>query len=81
MKADDVLSHLKSTVAHVEFSLRVRSALTGVRLIDETDDETFDRMMRLAKKVICTECRGYRRLMISGRTCPNCDGSGERQIK
>lgn len=75
----DVLANLKEVVSHLEFSLKVRTALTSVRLIDESDGETFERVMRLARKMICPECRGYRRQMVTGNVCADCGGTGERQ--
>lgn len=72
------LEHLKETIAHVEFSLKVRSALTSVRLIHESDAETFERVMRLARNGICNDCRGYGSVPVTGRFCVACDGTGER---
>lgn len=77
---NDTLSVLKDAVAEYEFSRKVRRALTSVRLIDESDDETFARVMCLAKKVICPGCRGYGRTMGTDRTCEDCQGSGELAV-
>lgn len=76
----DSLAVLKDAVAQYEFSLKVRRALTGVRLIDESDEETFARVMRLAQKVICPDCRGYGRRPMSDEICPTCQLTGERPI-
>ena len=72
------LAHIKETIAHLEFSLKVRSALTSVRLIHESDEETFARVMRLARNGICNDCSGYGSMPVTGRFCTACDGTGER---
>lgn len=72
------LENLKETIAHVEFSLSVRSALTSVRLVHETDKETFERVMKLARSRICGACSGYGREAVGGRFCACCGGTGEK---
>lgn len=70
--------NLKETIAHLEFSMKVRSALTSVRLLHESDSQTFARVMRLATNGICADCRGYGSIPVTGRFCNACDGTGER---
>ena len=77
----DTLAFLKDAVSQYEFSLKIRRALTGVRLIDETDEETFARVMRLAQKIICPTCRGYGRTIVSDRPWRDCQGAGECPIR
>ena len=72
------LANLKETLAHLEFSLKVRSALTSVRLIHESDEETFARVMKLARSCICGNCRGYGSRPVSGGFCAACNGTGEK---
>ena len=72
------LAHLKETIAHLEFSLRVRAAMSSVRLIHETDDETFARLLRLVQTAICPDCRGYGHRPFTGDFCEPCKGTGER---
>jgi RecJ-like exonuclease len=74
----DAYANLKETIAHLEFSMKVRSALTSVRLIHESDEETFARVMRLARSGICRDCRGYGSIPVTGRYCGACEGTGER---
>jgi rubrerythrin len=76
----DSLAVLRNAVEQYEFALKVRRALNSVRLIDESDEQTFARVMRLAQKVICPDCRGYGHTPGSSKTCPTCNYTGERHI-
>jgi len=69
------LDSLKQVVHELEFASKLRIALTSVRLIHESDQETFDRILRIALKVICKNCRGYGHTMFSD-TCADCKGTG-----
>ena len=65
----DSLTALKDVVAQYEFSLKVRRALADVQRISETDEETFERVMELAQKNVCANCRDYCRTGAS-ELCP-----------
>jgi len=75
----DFLKELKSVVYELEMLQRMRVKLTKVRLIHESDEETFDRMMELARTCICRECRGYGKTMFGDGPCQTCQGTGNLQ--
>lgn len=77
---DDTLKTLKCLTGELEFSSKIRNRLTGVRLIDETDMETFERVLKMAHMVICPKCRGYGH-RITGSTCTPCNGTGHRTVQ
>lgn len=68
---------LREVTADLEFADKVRTALNGVRMIRETDEETIARMIKLARKVICPACHGYGSTL-SNQLCGGCKGTGER---
>jgi len=73
------LKELKSIVSQLELLERMRTKLAMIRLIHESDEETFDRMMNLAKTCICKECRGYGRPTFGDGICKTCNGTGNLQ--
>jgi RecJ-like exonuclease len=75
----NLLTQFKNVVYQLELLERMRAKLTQVRLIHESDEETFDRMMKLAKTCICKECRGYGRLTFGDGICKTCNGTGNLQ--
>lgn len=79
MNHPDTLQHLRSLISEVEFAQSVRRKLTGVRLISESDMETFERVMKLACKMICWDCRGYGH-GIGGSSCDKCGGNGHLKV-
>lgn len=74
-----LLDQAKDLVRELEFIARVRRELTYSRLIHESDGDTFDRLMNLARGRICRQCRGYGQTM-SRDVCPACQGEGHMDV-
>lgn len=72
---NDILATFKSLVKRLEFLEHIINSLTSVRLIHESDKDTFDRVLKLAYTTICKNCRGYG-YTISGPMCKDCNGIG-----
>lgn len=72
----DALSFFKGTAAQLEQYSKFCSMLTRVRHIHETDEQTLERMIRLAMKITCGYCRGYGHGVVSS-VCHECHGLGE----
>lgn len=70
-----ILHDLKALVTDLEFLQKTRSELCKFRLIHETDAQTLDRVLKLARSVICQSCGGYGRSMFHVK-CEACDGTG-----
>lgn len=70
------LDTIRNVVNEMEFAASVRNVLTGVRLIHETDKQTLDRIISLARKVICPACQGYGHTIVQ-HVCRACDGRGD----
>jgi RecJ-like exonuclease len=76
----NLVDELKDLITDVELARMIRARLDGVRFTHETVQQTFDRVMRLAARVICQECRGYGH-STSGTTCRACNGKGELKVE
>lgn len=73
----DTLESVKYIVREMGFADFVRNKLAGVRWVSESDLETLDRMLFLARKVTCMACNGRGHTFVQD-ICRTCDGSGER---
>lgn len=71
----DLIDAAESALREMKFARFVRNCLSGVRLIHESDEETFRRIISLAGKLICRPCRGYGHTFCDS-VCPACAGSG-----
>lgn len=74
-----IISQLKSLAKELELLEEIRSKLNRVRLIHESYEETFDRIMKLALTCICKDCRGYGRQTMCEGLCKTCNGTGNLQ--
>jgi len=70
-----LLEELKGLVSDLELLDRLRTKIDRYRKISEHTEGTLDRLLGLASKVLCPQCRGYGTTM-TGNICQNCNGSG-----
>ena len=74
---EDQFAQFRSLLNHAEFAKDVSVKLTPFRRNSETDEQTLDRILNVAKKHLCPECGGLGYNSI-GRTCVSCYGVGEK---
>jgi len=75
----DTLKTLKGLLQQLELLEHIQNKLNGVRLLHESDKQTFDRMFKLAVTCICKDCRGYGRPTFGDGFCKSCNGTGNLQ--
>jgi RecJ-like exonuclease len=73
---DDPVRSFRAVLALAEFGRLTSGRLGGVRHAHESDEQTLERVLELARKVTCPRCNGRGRSM--GRPCRECHGTGER---
>lgn len=76
--SDDPLRALEVVLIEAHFGRSVRDKLAGVRFIHESDEETLDRVLQIARNAQCPACRG-RAIGIAG-ICPICNSTGLNRI-
>jgi len=74
----DSIKALKSVLHWAEFGEHVSARLSSVRFIHERDEQTLDRVVKQAMKIICPQCRGDGQSFFSDNSCSECHGTGER---
>jgi ribosomal protein L40E len=72
----DPLSSFKYVIELAEKARRISQKLTRSRFVHETDEQTLDRIIHLARKIICDSCGG--KGTFAGSSCRKCAGTGER---
>jgi hypothetical protein len=73
--SSETLNQLKGLVQELELLNCLRCKIERYRRISEHTESTLDRLLELAERLICRECRGYGTNLI-GNICPYCDGTG-----
>lgn len=73
-----LIGDVEGLLRELRFAQKVRNALTGVRLVHESDEQTFERILALGASLVCSRCRGYGKTA-SGCECPECHGARVRE--
>lgn len=78
MRSGELLDIIDSVRNYVDFARIVSNKLVAFRFVHESDITTFDRVLKLASKIICNRCRGSGdEGVLTHRTCTVCRGLGE----